>query len=1341
MKRNKTLHRAVAFLLAVLLLLGVVAPALAVGETEAAASFDGEIITINSAEDLLALARHCTLDTWSRNKTVVLQTDISLAGISFTTIPIFGGTFDGAGHTISGLSVDESVYPAGLFGVVERGAVVKNLKVSGNVVPSGDADTMGGIVGINYGKLTDCTFRGLVSGRNTVGGVVGLNETTGQLINCRFQGAVTGEHYVGGVAGQNFGSLIQCENSGSINTTEVDVDVSIPNLTLQKLHSTENLPASTDIGGVAGFSVGLIQSCRNTGNVGYEHMGYNVGGIVGRQSGYLDGCVNSGTIRGRKDVGGIAGQMEPQVTLKYNEDTLSSLWDELDVLEELMDHALDDAQSASTSISESMNGLTASVGAAKDTAVSLSDAMVDWANSNIDQVNDASARLSWVLNRMEPVMDDLGYALEQAEIAAGQFSDALDDAELAAEWGNEAVAALEAALTDLQNASADGRNAYTHVESAMTHLENSLGDTAKTKPALKELADAAADMAAAFSEIAGAMYGIGTALDQVYQDAQEDENWQNLRSGVDDLRSALVEISGALAQVRNALETLRQVFDDPENEPTNRELLKEAMDALNKATAHLDTAYQAFSAALEAYENGDIYGEGGAIDQLGEGMTALNDANGKIQRALADIYQIVENVESDPRTGPALENLADGLADLNKGLGHANAAIVKIDTALQAIEDDPRFEATTDEIYGYLTVINREMETLSKASGRISKALKDLNGNLKPDEVDLAWTEIKNASAVLKLAAGDLDKAVGNLKLALSYLETAGGYGSDTMSNLNKASETMGKAIALLRQATEKTSDVIHELAEKPAIEFTPITSDLTEQGDALDDALSQVLDQVDRLNNTMTSSSDLLLADLRAINRQVGVIIDLLRQASDETKEESSDRFEDISDQELSDDRTAGRISNARNAGVVEGDINVAGIVGAMAIEYDFDPEDDLTESGDRSLDFRYQAVAVVKGSVNEGTVTAKKNYAGGIVGRMDLGTVYACQGYGSVKSTSGDYVGGIAGLSRAAIRNCYAKCTLAGEGYIGGIIGAGEEDSIVQECCTLVRVTDYEQYAGAISGSEKGTFTGNCFVSEELAGLGRVSYAGKAEPISYQDLSVVEGLPAPFQSFTLRFVADDTVLKTERFDFGACFDGDVYPDIPEKEGCFAQWDLTELNDLCFDTVVTAVYAPYITALSSDERRDGGRPVFYVEGKFQSGDSMQAQMLTADTIDLQAIPGSPFWKREVAELWQVCFADDGQDIHTVRYLRPDGKTQIYTKQNGVWERAGGEEIGRYLTFSVEGDEVEIIALSISLARLAWILLMASVLLLLLLLSAVRRGKRKKQARLVAAQAIEEEKR
>ena len=72
---------------------------------------------------------------------------------------------------------------------------------------------------------------------------------------------------------------------------EVEADLSL-------LGTAESVPAGTDIGGVAGFSNGIIQSCVNSGNIGYEHMAYNVGGIVGRQSGYSDDCNNIGTVRG-----------------------------------------------------------------------------------------------------------------------------------------------------------------------------------------------------------------------------------------------------------------------------------------------------------------------------------------------------------------------------------------------------------------------------------------------------------------------------------------------------------------------------------------------------------------------------------------------------------------------------------------------------------------------------------------------------------------------------------------------------------------------------------------------------------------------------------------------------------------------------------------------------------------------------------------------------------------------------------------------------------------------------------------------------------------------------------
>ena len=110
-------------------------------------------IKIKDVEDLLEFAEKCTLDTWSQDKTVVLQADIYMEDIAFEPIATFGGTFDGKGHSIVGLEIRNSVSPAGLFGVLQEGAVVKSLNVLGKVMPSGESNMVGGIAGENHGQI------------------------------------------------------------------------------------------------------------------------------------------------------------------------------------------------------------------------------------------------------------------------------------------------------------------------------------------------------------------------------------------------------------------------------------------------------------------------------------------------------------------------------------------------------------------------------------------------------------------------------------------------------------------------------------------------------------------------------------------------------------------------------------------------------------------------------------------------------------------------------------------------------------------------------------------------------------------------------------------------------------------------------------------------------------------------------------------------------------------------------------------------------------------------------------------------------------------------------------
>ena len=232
----KRIHNRLAILLIFALLLSLAAPVGAAGSR----------ITIRTPEDLVELSRRCSLDSWSRGKTVVLSADLDLSDVEFSSIPTFGGTFDGQGYTISGLTITGSGNVRGLFRYLQSGGVVQNVSLEVTIEPTDLQDSLGGLVGNNRGSVRNCTVTGSIQGETNIGGIIGVNESSGKIINSTFSGSVTGEHYVGGIAGQNLGSILQCVNQGKINTVAVEGEADLEDLDSRPLNSTENLlPART----------------------------------------------------------------------------------------------------------------------------------------------------------------------------------------------------------------------------------------------------------------------------------------------------------------------------------------------------------------------------------------------------------------------------------------------------------------------------------------------------------------------------------------------------------------------------------------------------------------------------------------------------------------------------------------------------------------------------------------------------------------------------------------------------------------------------------------------------------------------------------------------------------------------------------------------------------------------------------------------------------------------------------------------------------------------------------------------------------------------------------------
>ncbi len=331
--------------------------------TAFAADADAEIVKISSAADLEELALNCTSDTWSVGKTILLTQDINFTGCTFTPIPLLAGTFDGQGHSIIGLNFSSEGSTIGLFRMVLSTGVVRDLNVAGTITATGNGENIGGVAGINYGIIENCTFGGDISAQKNAGGIVGTNAAGAEIISCSTTGTIEAYHRSGGIAGENDGLINESENRMSVNTSELSTDSTddttvfdISTLTF----SEEEIIDITDLGGIAGYNTSSIQFCSNYGDVGYPHIGYNVGGVAGRQSGRILDCTNSGSITGRKDVGGIIGQVEPYASWDVTGSELAEVQSQIATVQALLNSTLGDldyTQTEARTLLQQMNDI------------------------------------------------------------------------------------------------------------------------------------------------------------------------------------------------------------------------------------------------------------------------------------------------------------------------------------------------------------------------------------------------------------------------------------------------------------------------------------------------------------------------------------------------------------------------------------------------------------------------------------------------------------------------------------------------------------------------------------------------------------------------------------------------------------------------------------------------------------------------------------------------------------------------------------------------------------------------------------------------------------------------
>ena len=187
--------------------------------------------TVTSADGLMNIA--ALVNGGKSDINITLDTDIDLTGKDWTPIGTdydnsYKGTFDGGGHTITGLTFTTNDEYAGLFGWLNRAGTVKNVVMEGVQITSNQiyGGSIGGVVGYSWGTIENCSVSGSVSGTVYVGGVAGQTNSSATLTACYATGNVTIEinpakNIAGGsLVGMNAGSsLLACYATGNVTST------------------------------------------------------------------------------------------------------------------------------------------------------------------------------------------------------------------------------------------------------------------------------------------------------------------------------------------------------------------------------------------------------------------------------------------------------------------------------------------------------------------------------------------------------------------------------------------------------------------------------------------------------------------------------------------------------------------------------------------------------------------------------------------------------------------------------------------------------------------------------------------------------------------------------------------------------------------------------------------------------------------------------------------------------------------------------------------------------------------------------------------------------------------
>ncbi len=666
-----------------------------------------ERVDIYTVEDLQKFSGQCHVDTWSADKEVHLMADLNLDGVELEPISVFNGFFYGESHTISGFTYEGAGYVTGLFRYIGHAGEIRDLRLEAEIRSNDEKECVGGLVGVNYGTIRNCTFAGTVDGKNITGGIVGINESTGLISDSMVMGRITGYYATGGVAGKNHGMIMSTINQAGINddTEWVEQDDEMGLAWLRSVDDTNSnvqIHSGVDTGGIAGCSDGYIGLCTNAGRVGYEHTGYNVGGIAGRQAGMVDQCTNNGTVNGRKDVGGIVGQMEPFIELNEAE----SLRSEVNRLHDLIQKTIRDMQSGKNVVKADTDKLLDYSKQTLDTGKSMADQMSDFADSNMDAADKVSQRVNQVMNMVPNVLNQSDAMRNRLNDLNNNVKKAIQDLNVENRVDSDETQSIKDQLEADNNKLQDSLDALDKYVKDIQDILNSDDSDDKKQQDIEAiikgddfqnaLTQVSTDLYAVLQDVNDLMAIYGPALDDALQDGFQD--LENASKNGEDAISALNAVSDAARAIVNYINAQEEIrftrlgeqFDQ------DRQALYDQLGAMNDCLQSISDDTSRYS------------------DVVTQDLLAVNDQINVVFNLLmdqldvtddSDVTSIQDSFYQDV-SDEQLEESGDGWIEnsRNKGIVNGDINVGGIAGSMAIDEEDPEENAAGNVDY---TIGNR----------------------------------------------------------------------------------------------------------------------------------------------------------------------------------------------------------------------------------------------------------------------------------------------------------------------------------------------------------------------------------------------------------------------------------------------------------------------------------------------------------------------------------------------------------------------------------------------------------------------------------------------------------